>query len=200
MEPKISVYFKNCVCYLCIVLTVIIDCLDEIVIQTCRRGLKLTHERLSSKSDNKTDESKNSYEFINTKLSEIDNRMNNMVHEKYLDVVKLIQYRSICINKKIHSFTLTNCYNENSFIIGDILIYDNTETLQSKQISRIRDNTKDWFLVELSEPIIFKRIEFIKLYGCYKLNVKFMTDDENEWFTTITVHKNIIHNIVTLVS
>ena len=191
-------YFKNFVCYLCIVLTVIIDCLDEIVIQTFRRGLKLPHERLSSKNDNKINENNNNYESINIKLNKIDYRMNN-VHEKYLDVLKLIQYRSVCINKKIHSFTLKNC-DHNSFIIGDILIYDNTETLQPKQISRIRDTSEDWLLVELSEPIIFKRIEFIKLYGCYKLNVKFMSDDENEWFTTITVHKNIIHNIVTLIS
>ena len=183
-----SVYFKNSVCYVCIVLTVIIDCLDEIVIQTFRRGLKLTHERLSSKNDNKINENNNSYEFINTKLNEIDKN----VHEKYLDVLKLIQYRSICINKKIHSFSLKNGNDHNSFIIGDILIYDNTETLQCKQISRIRDNTKDWFLIELSKPIIFKRIEFIKLYGCYKVKVKFMSDDDNEWFTTITVHKNII--------
>ena len=198
MKSKISVYFKNFVCYLCIVLTVIIDCLDEIVIQTFRRGLKLTHERLSSNNDNKINENNNNYESINIKLNKIDYRMNN-VHEKYLDVLKLIQYRSVCINKTIHSFTLKNC-DHNSFIIGDILIYDNTETLQPKQISRIRDTSEDWLLVELSEPIIFKRIEFIKLYGCYKLNVKFMSDDEIDWFTTITVHKNIIHNIVTLIS
>ena len=123
MKSKISVYFKNFVCYLCIVLTVIIDCLDEIVIQTFRRGLKLTHERLSSKNDNKINENNNNYESINIKLNEIDYRMNN-VHEKYLNVLKLIQYRSVCINKTIHSFTLKNC-DHNSFITGDMITQRN---------------------------------------------------------------------------
>ena len=64
MKKKGVVYFKISVCFLCIVLTVIIDCLDEIFIRNCRHALKLTRERLNTEIISDSNEHKIVREMI----------------------------------------------------------------------------------------------------------------------------------------